>query len=111
MPNNLLQVTSTASRAESSLNSATGNDSEIARQLRNRISQMEKDLVGIHAMAAVVKKKGELAVEVEQYALDELQKATESLNCKQSIFSRPFDSSDIIGFYDLIVPCLRQSLL
>jgi hypothetical protein len=43
---------------------------------------MEKDLVGIHAMAAVVKKKGELAAEVKQYALDELQKATESLNCK-----------------------------
>jgi hypothetical protein len=42
---------------------------------------MEKDLVGIHAMAVVVKEKGELATEVEQYALDEL-KATESLNCK-----------------------------
>jgi hypothetical protein len=33
---------------------------------------MENDLVGIHAMAAVVKKKGELATEAEQYALDEL---------------------------------------
>jgi hypothetical protein len=43
---------------------------------------MEKDLVGIHTMAAVVKKKGELAIEEEQYALNELQKATESLNCK-----------------------------
>jgi hypothetical protein len=32
-------------------------------------------------MAAVVKKKGELAAEVEHYALDELQKAIESLNC------------------------------
>jgi hypothetical protein len=43
---------------------------------------MKKDLVGMRAMAAVVKNKGELATEVEQYALDELQKATENLNCK-----------------------------
>jgi hypothetical protein len=46
---------------------------------------MEKDLLGIHAMAAVIKKKGELAVEVEQYALSEQQKATESLICEYSI--------------------------
>jgi hypothetical protein len=59
---------------------------------------MEKDLVGIHAMAVVVKKKGELAVEVEQYALDELQKATESLNCKQSMFSCPLYSYDVLAF-------------
>jgi hypothetical protein len=43
---------------------------------------MKKDLLGIHAMAAVIKKKGELAIEAEQYALTELQKATKSLNCK-----------------------------
>ena len=85
MSNNLLQMTSTVSRAENSLSSTTGNASELVRQLRNRISQMEKDLVGIHAMAAVVKKKGELAAEVEQYALDHLHIATESLNCKRSI--------------------------
>jgi hypothetical protein len=30
---------------------------------------MEKDLRGIHTMAAVIKKKGELAVEEERYAL------------------------------------------
>jgi hypothetical protein len=46
---------------------------------------MEKDLLGIHAMAAVIKKKGELAMEAEQYALNEPQKATESLNCEYSI--------------------------
>jgi hypothetical protein len=46
---------------------------------------MEKDLLGIHAMAAVIKKKGEMAVEAERYTLNELQKATESLNCKYSI--------------------------
>jgi hypothetical protein len=41
---------------------------------------MEKDIRGIHAMAAMIKKKGELAVEAERYAMNELQKATESLN-------------------------------
>jgi hypothetical protein len=37
---------------------------------------MEKDLQGIHAMAAVIKKKGKLAIEDERYALNKLQKAT-----------------------------------
>jgi hypothetical protein len=46
---------------------------------------MEKDLRGIHAMSAVIKKKGELVVEAERYALNELQKTTESLNCEYSI--------------------------
>jgi hypothetical protein len=82
MPKDLLQVASTVSRAECSLNSAADNDSEVVHQLRSRISQMERDLVGIHAMAAAVKKKGELAVEVKQYCVDKLQKDTESLNCK-----------------------------
>jgi hypothetical protein len=49
---------------------------------------MEKDLLGIHAMAAVIKKKGELAMEAERYALSELQKATESLKCEYSIIHR-----------------------
>jgi hypothetical protein len=35
-----------------------GNESVLVKQLRSNISQMEKYLVGIHAMAAVVKKKG-----------------------------------------------------
>ena len=82
MSNNLLQMTLTVSRAENSLSSTTGNESELVRQLHNRISQMEKDLVGIHAMVAVVKKKGELAAEVEEHALDRLQTATKSLSCK-----------------------------
>jgi hypothetical protein len=98
MSDNLLQVTSTAARAESSMSSTTGNESELVRQLRNRISQMEKDLVGIHAMVEVLKKKGELAAEVEQYALDELQKATESINYKQSMFSCPLYSFEVIAF-------------
>jgi hypothetical protein len=46
---------------------------------------MEKDLLGIHVMAAVINKKGELDMEVEQYALSEMPKATESLNREYSI--------------------------
>jgi hypothetical protein len=45
-------------------------------------------------MAAVVKKKGELAAEVEQHALDRLRTATESLSCKQSMFPHPLHSLD-----------------
>jgi hypothetical protein len=33
---------------------------------------MEKDLLGIHAMAAVIKKKCELAMEADRYALSEV---------------------------------------
>jgi hypothetical protein len=37
---------------------------------------MEKDPLGIHAMAAIIKTKSELAMEAERYALNELHKAT-----------------------------------
>jgi hypothetical protein len=43
---------------------------------------MEKDLVGIHAMEVVLKKKGKQSTDAKQYVLDELQKATENLNWK-----------------------------
>jgi hypothetical protein len=88
----------TVSRAESSLSSTTGNESELVCRLRNRISQMEKYIVGLHAMAAVVKKKGELAAKVEQHALDRLHTATESLSCKQSMFPCPLYTFGIITF-------------
>ena len=68
--------------------SSAGSESGLVQQMKTRITRMEKDLLGIHAMAAVIKKKGELAVEAEQYALSELQKATESLNCEYSIILR-----------------------
>jgi hypothetical protein len=54
--------------------------------MKARIAQMEKDIRGIHAMAAVIKKKGELATDAERYALTELHRATESLNCKYPNF-------------------------
>ncbi|KAK1663211.1 hypothetical protein QYE76_051370 [Lolium multiflorum] len=49
-------------------------------RMKSRIAQMEKGMRGIHAMAAIIKKKGELATDAERYALMELHKATESLN-------------------------------
>ena len=59
-----------------------GDESVLVQQLQSRISRMEKDLMTIHAGVAVVKKKGELATKLEQYAQDELIKATESLHCE-----------------------------
>jgi hypothetical protein len=61
---------------------------------------MEKDLLGIHAMAAVIKKKGEMAVEAERYTLNELQKATDSLSCKYS--TQYFDSLNFEGTLSLV---------
>jgi hypothetical protein len=63
------------------LNVVVVDESELVRRLRNQISQLDKDMVGLHAMAALVKKKSELATAVEQHALDRLRKATESLSC------------------------------
>ena len=54
----------------------------IIRQLRSKIAGMEKDLTTLHAGAAVVKKKGELAIAMEKCARDELVKATKSLQCE-----------------------------
>jgi hypothetical protein len=54
--------------------------------MKARISQMEKYMRGIYAMSTVIKKKGELATDAERYALTELHKATESLNCKYPNF-------------------------
>ena len=59
-----------------------GDDSGLVRQLRSKISQMEKDLTIIHAGVAVVKKKVELAIAMEKYAQYELMKATRSLHCE-----------------------------
>jgi hypothetical protein len=54
------------------------------QRMKDRIAQMEKDLRSTYALAAIVRKKGEIAADVERYALTELHKATESLNCKFS---------------------------
>ncbi|KAK1683298.1 hypothetical protein QYE76_044146 [Lolium multiflorum] len=51
------------------------------QRMKDRITQMEKDLRSTYALAAIVNKKSEIAAEVERYALTELHKATESLSC------------------------------
>ncbi|KAK1698632.1 hypothetical protein QYE76_015329 [Lolium multiflorum] len=50
------------------------------QRMKDRITQMEKDLRSTYALAAMVNKKSEIAADVERYALTELHKATESLN-------------------------------
>ncbi|KAK1615921.1 hypothetical protein QYE76_021438 [Lolium multiflorum] len=50
------------------------------QRMKDRIAQMEKDLRNTYALATIIKRKGEIAADVERYALTELQKATESLN-------------------------------
>ncbi|KAK1660386.1 hypothetical protein QYE76_048545 [Lolium multiflorum] len=50
------------------------------QRMKDRITQMEKDLRSIYALAAIVNKKSEIAANVERYALTELHKATKSLN-------------------------------
>jgi hypothetical protein len=54
--------------------------------MKDRIAQMEKDMRSIYALAAIIRKKSELAADAERYALAELHKATESLNCEYSNF-------------------------
>jgi hypothetical protein len=62
--------------------SADGSESDRFQRMKARILQMERDMHGINAMAAIIKKKGELAIHAERYALSELQKPIESLNYK-----------------------------
>ena len=83
----MLQTPSTSSRVESSLNSSAIDESELVRRLRDQISRLNKDIASLHTMAALVKKKSEIAAAVEQHALDRLRVATESLSCEQSTIS------------------------
>jgi hypothetical protein len=77
----LLQIPSTSSRVETSLN---GDESELVSRLRDQVSRLNKDISNLHAMAALVKRKSEIATAVEHHALDRLRVATESLSCKPS---------------------------
>ena len=55
------------------------------QQLRRRIAETEKNLPIIYAGAAVAKVKGELALQFEKFAREELVKVTNSLSCKYPI--------------------------
>ena len=57
-------------------------ESGIIRQLRRQIAETEKNLSIVYAGAAVAKSKGELALQFEKLAGEELVKATDSLSCK-----------------------------
>ena len=57
-------------------------ESRIVQDLRSKIAAMERDMVPIYAGTAVVKKKGELALEFEKHAREELVRATNSLQCE-----------------------------
>ena len=80
----VLQIPSTSSRVETSLNPSAGDESDLVRRLRDQISWLNKDISNLHVMAALVKRKSEIATAIEQHALDRLRVATESLSCKQS---------------------------
>jgi hypothetical protein len=73
-------VTPIPSLVERSL--AGDSESDRLHCMKARILQMEKDMCGIHAITAIIKKKGELAIDAERYALSELQRATKTMHCK-----------------------------
>ncbi|XP_071683832.1 uncharacterized protein [Lolium perenne] len=82
-PSEPVEIPSSSSRAELFPNSSGNDESGLVRQLRDQVSSLNKDITSLRAMAALVKKKGEIATAVEQYALDGLHVATESLNSEE----------------------------
>jgi methyl-accepting chemotaxis protein len=81
-PKIVLQIPHTSSRVDRSLNSSAIDESKLVRRLRDQISRLNKDINSLHAMAALVKRKSEIATAIEQHALDHLRAATKSLSCK-----------------------------
>ncbi|KAK1610070.1 hypothetical protein QYE76_033743 [Lolium multiflorum] len=55
-------------------------ESDRLQRMRDRVTQMERDMRNTYALAAIVNKKNELAADTERYTLSELHKAAESLN-------------------------------
>ncbi|KAK1629188.1 hypothetical protein QYE76_003503 [Lolium multiflorum] len=78
-PSEPVEIPSSSSRAELFPNPSSNDESGLVRRLRDQVSCLNKDITSLRAMAALVKKKGEIATAVEQYALDGLHVATESL--------------------------------
>ena len=60
----------------------SNNESGIIRDLHSKIAAMKADLEPIYAGTAIIKKKGELALEFEGYARKELVNAVNSLQCE-----------------------------
>ena len=78
----MLQIPSSSSHADPSLNSSASDESDLVHRLRDQISRLNRDITTLHAMAALVKRKSEIATAIEQHALDHLRVASESLSCK-----------------------------
>ncbi|KAK1631530.1 hypothetical protein QYE76_005845 [Lolium multiflorum] len=78
-PSEPVEIPSSSSRAEPFPNPSSSDESSLVRRLRDQVSSLDKDITSLRAMAALVKKKGETAIAIEQYALDGLHIATESL--------------------------------
>lgn len=57
-------------------------ESATLRNLREKVSRMEKEMMVIHAGVAVSKKKGEIAAQAAAYAEKEMKDAIEELGCK-----------------------------
>ena len=57
----MLQIPSSSSRAELFPNPSGNDESGLVRQLRDQVSSLNKDITSLRAMAALVKKKGEIA--------------------------------------------------
>ncbi|KAK1649428.1 hypothetical protein QYE76_067233 [Lolium multiflorum] len=71
-------------------------ESDRIQRMRDRMTQMEKDLRSTYALAAIINKKSEIAAVVERYILGELHKATESLNsCLPSIANATGDFEEL----------------
>ncbi|KAK1616213.1 hypothetical protein QYE76_021730 [Lolium multiflorum] len=78
-PSEPVEIPPSSSRAKLFPTSSSNDDSSLVRLLRDQVSSLDKDITSLRAMAALVKKKGEIATAIEQYALDGLHIATESL--------------------------------
>ncbi|KAK1682980.1 hypothetical protein QYE76_043828 [Lolium multiflorum] len=78
-PSEPVEIPPPSSRAKLFPTSSSNDDSSLVRLLRDQVSNLDKDITSLRAMAALVKKKGEIAMAIEQYALDGLHIATESL--------------------------------
>ncbi|KAK1642713.1 hypothetical protein QYE76_060518 [Lolium multiflorum] len=78
-PSEPVEIPPSSSRAELFPNPSNNDESGLVRRLRDQVSSLDKDITSLRAMAALVKKRGEIATAIEQYALDGLHVATESL--------------------------------
>ncbi|KAK1664968.1 hypothetical protein QYE76_053127 [Lolium multiflorum] len=78
-PSEPVEIPPSSSRAGLFPNPSSNDESSLVRRLRDQVSSLDRDITSLHAMAALVKKKGEMATAIEQYALDGLHIATESL--------------------------------